>query len=212
MIATVTTIRLASRTDVTVVTGLWPASAMLIAFPDIEAVISLGLCGGLGPAQIGQAFIYDAITDGQWTYFCDAPWRKRLFAATKYYETKCYSTGQFNTANTVEQRADLYAKFGCRVIDDESIAVAEFAMHRDKPIPFIGLRVVSDGAEDNLPPAVQNALQPDGGDNILAVIASLIQDPAQIPLLEKTAKEAQFAIDELGTPVKAVGPYFQAQA
>jgi len=68
---------------------------------------------------------------------------------------------------TIEQRAELFRQTGCGVIDDESGTVAQFAEIRG--IGFAGVRVISDGAEDNLPPAVQNALSPGGGDNILAV-------------------------------------------
>jgi len=63
---------------------------------------------------------------------------------------------------------------------------------------------------------VQNALTPGGGDNILAVIKSLWDEPIdpvtggwQLPELMRTANEAQFAIDELGTAAKSLGSYMQ---
>jgi adenosylhomocysteine nucleosidase len=174
------------------------------------AIISFGLCGGLSPqAQIGQAFIYDTICmPSFYSIVCNVEWRKRLFAATKYYECHCWSDGVFNTANTIDERRQLYDQTNCQVIDDETLSVAQFAQARG--IPCIGLRVVSDGAEDNLPPAVINALNPDGSNNIEAIIASVISDPEQIPALIKTAKEFELSIAELRTAAIAAGPFFQA--
>lgn len=53
-----------------------------------------------------------------------------LFASTRYYERPCYSSGQFNTANSIAQRNALFDKTGCWIIDDESFAVAEVAVKR----------------------------------------------------------------------------------
>lgn len=195
--------------DILQLTGEYTVDALDKAVPpEIEAIISVGVCGGLSPAaQIGQAFIYDRVVTPDGTYAADPSWAHRLFTATRYYERGCWSSGQFNTANTEEQRARLFANSGCWVIDDESFAVAEFAQLRG--ISFIGLRTVSDGAEDNLPPAVINALNPDGTDNLRAVIESVVEDPLQIPDLIKTALEAKKSFDELETACIAVGANFQ---
>lgn len=192
-----------------VLTGVQRVPDLENAVPQsCEAIISFGLCGGLSPsAQIGQAFIYDKIVTPGETFFCDAEWRRRLFEATKYYERGCWSDGQFNTANSIAQREQLFSSTGCWAIDDESYAVAYFASIRK--IPFMGLRVVSDGAEDNLPPAVLNALNPDGSDDIQAVISSIISDPEQIPALIKTANEFNLSVAELRTAAIQVGPCCQ---
>jgi len=202
--------------DVVVLTGTQTVADLQQNVPqDCAAIISFGLCGGLAPqrsapapmAQIGQAFIYDRVVTPNGPIFADAAWRKCLFAATKYYECPCWSSGQFNTANSVAQRQQLFAQTSCWAIDDETRAVAEFAQARK--IAWIGLRVVSDGAEDNLPPAVINALNPDGTDNLQAVIASVIADPAQLPALVKTAQEFELSLAELRTAAQSVGPMFQ---
>ena len=175
---------------------------------DCKAILSLGVCGGLSPrALVGQGFIYDAVVTTTAVIPSDPAWRKRLFSTTKYYECRCWSSGDFNTANTVAQRAALYLSSRCDVIDDETCAVAEFALLRN--IAWIGMRTVSDGAEDNLPPAVLNALNPNGTDNILDVAESVFGDLSQLPDLVKTAEEAQKSFDELRTACIAVGPTFQ---
>jgi len=192
-----------------VLTGEFTPETLDAALPkDCEAILSVGVCGGLSPeAQIGQAFIYYTVVTPDGNFLCDVSWRKRLFAATKYYERHCYSSGQFNTANTIEERAALFAGTGCWIIDDETYAVAMVAQKRG--ISFGGLRTVSDGSEDNLPPAVVNALNPDGSDDLEAVIASVVEDPLQIPSLLQTAMEAQKSFNELRTACIAVGPTFQ---
>jgi Phosphorylase superfamily len=182
---------------------------------DVTGIISFGLCGGLRQsAAIGQGFIYTSVATPDDQYFCESCWRERLFAVTKYYEARCWSSGEFNTANDPEQRKALWLRTGCGVIDDESRAVAEFAASRD--ILFAGLRVISDGAEDRLPPAIINALDPRGGNDVLAIVKSLWTEPIdpatgvlQFDELVKVAQEADFAMAELSTAMKAIGPYFQ---
>ena len=195
--------------DALILTGVQTSADLAKNVPeDCEAIVSFGLCGGLSPdAQIGQAFIYDRVVTPGGTFTCDQNWQHRLFTATKYYERGCWSNGQFNTADSIQQRGDLYNSTGCWIIDDESYAVAYFAAGRQ--IPFVGLRVVSDGAEDNLPPAVINALNPDGSDNIEAVVSSIISDPEQIPDLIRTAQEFNISIAELRTAAIQVGQNFQ---
>jgi nucleoside phosphorylase len=176
---------------------------------DCTALLSLGVCGGLSPqAQIGQAFIYDAVVFPNGRISADAAWVKRLFDATHYYERRCWSSGLQNTANTESQRAQILAQTGCWIIDDETIAVAEVAMRRG--LRWCGLRTVSDGTQNNLPPAVLNALNPDGTDNIWEIVQSVASDPSEIPLLLQTAVNAKRSFDELDTACIQAGPKFQA--
>ena len=201
-----------------VLTGIYTADALESVVPhECEAILSLGVCGGLAPAaQIGQAFIYDRIVTGlgnEQTYLCNVGWRKRLFSATKYYERGCWSDGSFNTANTPAQRAQLYTQSNCWVIDDESNAVAIFAAKRG--IACIGVRTVSDGTISKLPPAILNALNPNGTDNLWAVIQSLFAEPIdpatggwQIDELMAVAANAKRSYDELETACIQMGPNF----
>lgn len=191
-----------------VLTGEYTPETLDAALPhDCTALISVGVCGGLSPeAKIGQAFIYDRVVTPSGPIVADALWRHRLFTATRYYERGCWSSGEFNTANTIAQRASLFAETGCAIIDDETYAVAIVAQKRG--IAWIGLRTVSDGAEDNLPPAIINALNPDGSDNLWNIIASIAGDPAQVPSLIETAINAKRSFDELATACIQVGPHF----
>ena len=191
-----------------VLTGEMDAVTLDAAVPkDCDAILSFGVCGGLAPdAKIGQTFIYSHVVSADGDRLCDVPWRQRLFAATHHFERHAWSM-PIDSGDTVADRAALFAKTGCWIDDDESSTVAVVAQGRQ--IAFGGLRAVSDGAEDNLPPAVVNALNPDGSDNLEAVFASVISDPLQIPALINTALEAQRAYCALKAACIAVGPGFQ---
>ena len=175
---------------------------------DCEAIMSFGLCGGIGTLPVvGQCFLATTMVTPSGNYHSDPAWLHRLFTKTRAYEVHWYSSGLFNTANTPEQRASLSASTGCQIIDDESRAVYEFAARRG--IVAAAMRTVSDGAEDNLPPAVIDALGKNGSTDILEVMKSIILDPAQIPSLIKTAQEAKVSLDTLEAAAKQVGPTFQ---
>lgn len=192
-----------------VLTGKMTASQLEAALPsDCEAILSFGVCGGLSPkARVGQTFIHSYVVSADGTRGCDVLWRRRLFAATHHLERHAWSSALIGGATTAEERADLFNKTGCWVDDDESCVIALVANNRG--IAFGGLRAVSDGAEDNLPPAVINALNPDGSDDLEAVFSSVVTDPLQIPALIKTALEAQRAYCALKAACIAVGPDFQ---
>jgi hypothetical protein len=65
-------------------------------------------------------------------------------------------------------------------------------------LPFAALRVISDAADTTLPPAALAGMRPDGGIAIGAVLASLVQNPAQLPALIRTARDAEKAFRTLG--------------
>lgn len=192
-----------------VLTGQFDVDALDKAVPsDCEALLSFGVCGALAPdPKVGQAFLCEALITLGARYLASSSWGERLSGVTKYPTQRWYSSGQFKVANTIEQRAQLFAQTGCWLIDDETYAVAQLAARRG--IAFQALRTVSDGAEDNLPPAVLNALNPDGTDNLREVIESVVTDPLEIPALIRTALEAKRAFDELETAAIAAGPSFQ---
>lgn len=174
------------------------------------ALIRLGLCGGLSAAPlVGQAFVYRSVRSPSEVYLCDTAWRRRLFAATHYVEADCWSSGEQNTANTPAQRLALYQETRCAIIDDESLGMAQLASERG--IPFAGVGVISDAEANLLPPAVLNALNPNGSTNYLEVLESVWEDPDQVPSLVQTALNAKRSYDELDTACIAIGRNCQWQ-
>lgn len=195
--------------DVAVLTGSWTVEQLEVNIgPKFNAILSFGLCGGLvGIAAVGQGYLCHTLKTPDGDFIGDPEWRRRLTQATGYMACDWWSSGQFNTANDAEQRDALFRKTGAWVIDDETYAIAQFAKRRG--IPFQALRVVSDSINDDLPPAVVNALNANGTDNIVEIIESVCHDPFQIPSLIKTAMEYGKSLAELRAAAVHVGSTFQ---
>ena len=85
----------------------------------------------------------------------------------------------------------LHLKTGAHAADMEShIAARVAAIHK---LPFAVFRVVADPVHRRLPHAALVALKTDGSLALGAIAASLLRDPGQIPLLLRTARDAQAA-------------------
>lgn len=194
--------------DVLVLTGQQTVTDLHARVGDsCTGIISFGLCGGLAfGAHIGQIFLANTVVTPNGSFAADPDWTHRLFSVTHAYERHYWSSGEWNTANSIEQRVALQEKTGCWVIDDESYAVAQFA--KERKIPFAVMRSVSDGAEDNLPPAVVDAINTDGSTNLLNVLKSVTTNPFQLPALWKTAQEAFKSLDALRMAAAWAGPQF----
>jgi nucleoside phosphorylase len=175
---------------------------------DCKAIMSFGLCGGLVPSvAIAQIVLASVLVTPDGEYPVDTAWLHRLFAKTRFYEHRWLSTGVFNQADTPEQRAALFAKYGAYVIDDESAAVAQFT--KERGIAFTAMRSISDGALDTVPPAARNALNVDGSADIPEVLDSVFADSAQLPDLIKMADQYYESLDTLRRAASLVGPTFQ---
>jgi adenosylhomocysteine nucleosidase len=192
---------------------------------DVTGILSFGLNGGLAPyVQAGDGFVYGSVVTPAAkppprfdSYSANAKWIEALAAATGFRVVSCWSSGEFNTGNDAAQRTALYSTTLCPVIDDESFSVAIFAEKRG--IPFCGMRVASDGTASKLPPAVMDALRPDGSDNLWAVVKSVIDEPKdpatggwQFEELLKVAADAKTSLDALDTACVRVGPAFKWEA
>ena len=92
-------------------------------------------------------------------------------------------------------KAALYASTGALAVDMESHVAAAFAAEHG--LPFVALRVISDGADRALPKAAQAGMKKDGGMDILAVLRELAKDPRQLPALIRTGREAEVAFQRL---------------
>jgi hopanoid-associated phosphorylase len=103
--------------------------------------------------------------------------------------------GSDTIAATVEQKHALYTATGALAVDMESHVAAQVAARHD--LPFAVLRTISDGAGDVLPPAALVGMTPDGGMALGAVLASLARQPAQLPALLRTGRDAGKAFKAL---------------
>jgi hypothetical protein len=180
------------------------------------AIMKFGLCGGLSPelATIGQFVLADMLNDGAGNrYVPDPDWLHRMFVATKAYERRWFSNGLYRDADTPTQRDILFKATGCAAIDDEGLAVAEFA--KLNGLPFVICGSLSDTYLDTVPRAAFKATNPDGTSSVSNVLAWLeanpAEDPAEIVDLIKIAGFFQTSLAELRTAGRMLGQTFQAQ-
>jgi adenosylhomocysteine nucleosidase len=181
---------------------------MLESTTAFDAVISFGIAAGIAPdLKTGACIVASEVVDGGERFAADARWRARMLE-----KLPAATGGTIAGANvllaTREAKAELHRATGSVAADMESHVAARFAAARK--LPFAALRVVSDPAESGLPPAARNALRKDGGIAYGAVFTSILQNPAQIPALIRTARESQIAFRELLRCVQTLGPFFAA--
>lgn len=158
-------------------------------FPGI--ILSCGIAGALAPSlQPG-----DVVIDG------DAMVAERL-AEVVPHAHRGMIVGNDAIAATVTEKRLLRERTGALAVDMESHVAARVALRRD--LPFAALRVISDRAEDDLPPAALVGMRPDGGMALGAVLASLARAPRQLPALIRTGRQADQAFRGLKSAFEAI--------
>lgn len=199
--------------DTVVLSGQMGVADFVLKVPHtVTGILSFGLCGGLAPGlPVGGVVLAGTLIDGTETYHPDYDWTARLAMCLGVTPVPYFSTGQFNLADTPDQRAKLYQQYGTHAIDDESGPMAEFAKQRG--IPFAVMRVVSDAWNDTVPLAARNALNPDGTANVSSIIAWLEANPdqagGQIWDLSKIALDYNLSLNVLMQSGQKAGQYFQ---
>jgi hypothetical protein len=175
--------------------------------PSCSAIMSFGMCGGLSPTLpiVGQTLIASHLVGpiGE-LYLPDRAWNDRLYAVTHSYVQPWYSSGRFNEANTPEQRAKIYRWTNAWCIDDESLAVAQFAKARK--IPFVIVRNVSDQWDDNVA-ITATLLTATGGVDPWEVVRAFIDDPIEMVQIGLDYEKCKA---ELAVTATQIGPSFQA--
>ena len=162
------------------------------------ALISFGLAGGLNPSlRPGAILVPQSVIEDREIFSCDYKLIEMLGGAT--------SKSMMSAKRVAETAYDKNAMFGrtnAEAIDLESGAVGRVARARN--IPFAVLRAVADPAKSDLPPAALIALNGAGEIGFLAVLASVLKRPAQIPALLQLAKDAAKARAALVQKLKAI--------
>jgi adenosylhomocysteine nucleosidase len=157
-----------------------------------SAIISFGVAGGLAPglAPGSRLIAHTVIAEDGTSYDCDPGWSKRLSCAFDG-ATVAGIAGVDSPVVGHEEKQALHLKTGAHAADMEShIAARVAAVHK---LPFAAFRVVADPAHRRLPHAALVALKADGTLALGAIAASILRDPGQIPLLLRTAHDAQAA-------------------
>jgi hopanoid-associated phosphorylase len=168
---------------------------------DIRAVISIGLGGALAPhLKVGDivigdhVFLHGKLGEAEERFDCDATWRVRIASRLGPVHQGPVAGSDAIIADADSKRR-LYDLSGALAVDMESHVAARFAAKRQ--VPFAVLRVISDDAGHDLPPAVMKAMKPDGGIAVWRVMGSILRRPWQVPALIRTARGSNKAFAEL---------------
>ncbi len=164
--------------------------ALLHAGPAL--VFSSGIAGGLDPSLACGAVVIDG----------DATVVKRLGAALPG-AVRATIAGQDAIIAGLAGKAALRQATGAVAVDMETHIAARVA--RRHSAPFVAIRVISDTADEVLPPAALVGMRPDGGVALGAVLASLARNPAQLPALIRTGRHAALALRTLRDVYDALG-------
>ena len=185
----------------TVVSGANPARlAALLAEqgPEISAVLSFGIAGGLDPSlEPGDLVSATRIraTAGAWPV--DMAWAAFLARATA--ARLGVLAGSATALVDPGAKKSLHAMTGALTVDMESQLAAAFAARRG--IPFAALRAVADTAAEVLPKAALVGLTPDGRPAVLKVLGALARNPREIGPLRIIAARSATALESLGHAV-----------
>lgn len=168
--------------------------------PGGRGVASFGLCGALDPGlAVGDWVIADGVglieTDARWTTLS----RER---GKGLVEGIVHADGHL-AANPALKRA-LHAATGAVAIDMESHVAARVAARHG--LPLLIARVVSDRANQSLPPAFARAMRADGSTDLAAMLASITRHPAQLPRVISAAADATRALASLKRLSRLLGP------
>jgi len=158
-------------------------------FPGI--ILSCGIAGALAPSLRPG----DVVIDG------DAMVADRLGQVLPHAQ-RGGIVGSDAIAATAAEKRLLHERTGALAVDMESHVAARVAVR--KGLSFASLRVISDRAEDDLPPAALVGMRPDGGMALGAVLASLARAPRQLPALIRTGRQADQAFRSLETAFEAI--------
>ena len=171
------------------------AQRLQAVVPTVEAIISFGIAGSLAPLlRVGDAVVATHVVTDNHHYACDPTWSRIL--RTKLPDARsAVIVGVDTPASHIAHKKNLFRMTGAHAVDMESHIAARFAVERG--VPFVALRVISDGSERTLPPAALEPLKPSGKPRLFAVLRSIVSEPDQLPELVQTAREANAAFRTL---------------
>ena len=171
------------------------------AAPGAAGIISFGMCGAIDRSlKLGQWVIGKRLS-GSFAALCDERWVAALAAKLPLARVgSIHADGDL--LGEEQGKAERGWASAALAADMESHIVAEEAGKAG--VPFVILRCVSDGAETELPPAVEVMMRPDGGVDVGAVLKSIAAKPGQVPHLAATLYGFAKAYRALGAGAKAI--------
>jgi hopanoid-associated phosphorylase len=173
-----------------------------------RTVVSFGIAGGLDPSLAPGAVVIATGVIAAEARWASHPAVVRLWAHRLEdiggRVTLADIAGSDSPLLTAEDKMVLRSATGAAVVDMESHVAATFAAARG--MPFAAIRAVCDPADRALPPLAAEALRPDGGLDLPAILRSLARRPAQVAALPRLARDAATAFAALRRVRAALGP------
>lgn len=178
-------------------------------------ILSFGIAGGLAPwIDVGACVIPDLISAGGQIFACDEGWVERLRRAcgplttraglgggaqqsTSAPRSRLLLEGQDQPVASSADKTARHAASGALAADMESHVVARLASLRS--LPFAVLRVVSDSAKRDLPPAALVPMRANGRPDMAAILRSVSMRPHQIGALLSLSRDLTVAMRALRT-------------
>lgn len=166
------------------------------------ALLSFGIAGALAPPLASGTLLLPrtVIEENGDRHPVDGAWRSRVetaLAATGLPVESGAILGAAQAADTRERKAALFRSTGAVAIDLESHLVARVAAEAGRP--FLVLRAIADPALRALPPAAVNGLDERGAPALGRVLASVLRQPGQVPVLLRLAGDVRRALSALSS-------------
>lgn len=168
--------------------------------PGVRALMSFGVCGAADLKLRTGDWLVGAGVRGAAEYECDLMWMLVLGSRLNAF-TPAYIWSDGKLADVASKRA---VSATASAIDMESHVAGNVADRHG--LPFAIARVVSDRADQTLPPAFANAIRPDGGTDLTAMLASIARHPAQLPRVFGASADAVRALASLRRLSHLLGP------
>ena len=172
-------------------------------------LVSFGVAGGLAPdLRPGALLLPETVVsrDGRSTP-TDSGWRERLKARFEKGELAPPGgllVGSDRVVATIADKQRLYETTGALAVDMESHEVAAIA--GAARIPFVVVRAIADPYDRVVPQAALEALRPDGGARVLAVLGGVIREPGQLLALMRLGRDSAMALATLRRAAALAGP------
>jgi hypothetical protein len=154
---------------------------------NVSLIILCGVAGALDPSlRIGDCILDDL--------------------EHRIADSSSYRRGRIHTASeiiaTPAAKAKLFNETGALAVDMEQAIVCRWA--ESLKIPMVGLRAISDTADQMLDPAVLGLVDDLGRPQSLKIAATLIRRPLLIPYLQRLNANTKLALKNLGVAVREV--------
>jgi nucleoside phosphorylase len=184
-----------SSSPVVLVVGIRAVRLKQSDIGDFKCIIMAGLGGGLDPdLKIGDVVIDDAA--GLISEACE----ENLSAAVNWRRGKIHTVDTI--VATPAEKAELFRRSGAAAVDMENAAVR--AMAKKAGVAFLGIRAISDTANQSVSPKVVGMVDEFGRPKILELAKTLLRKPGLFGELMRLGEQSKRAATAMGKAVRMV--------